>query len=382
MARKPPRLLDGRLPWAPMLLLSVACTSAGEDAQPPAALPSTPPNVGVTLSISHVCAWKRNASAYCWGRNGLRQLGHGAQSFSAQPGLVRFDKPILDMSVGAWAENGHSCAVTTAGDVYCWGNNGEGQVGGAPSLGVPTPRLVPLPDAAKSVALGGLHSCALLATGEVYCWGFARDSALGAGSSVIESEPNRVLDVDNAVAITSGSRHTCALLASRRARCWGNASTGGLGYGDFVQLHHGSYEVVTGVGDNRRPLSDIVQLSAAGDRTCAWVARGEIYCWGDSSHPAATQTPWTREVIGLRQVGAGCGVTGSNGVWCWSRISGGAGLVGQMEGAVWVEGTSELACVVTHDDEVHCRGSNSYGQLGDGMSEDRETFARVPGLAW
>lgn len=366
------------------LLLCTACSDGGGNAPYPPADPVAPPDVGVAVSVGHVCAWKRGGHAYCWGHNGAGQLGNGTETASALPVRIALDEPIADMSVGAWSLNGHSCAVTTTGDVYCWGLNDAGQAGLETHYyrGL-SPRRVALPAAATSVALGGRHSCALLVTGEVYCWGQGRDSALGTGSTSDSPEPGRVLDVSDAVAISSGGIHACAVLADGRARCWGNASTGGLGYGDFIQLHHGSYEVVTGIGANQRPLSDIVQLGAAADRSCAWVSSGDILCWGDRSMPSAERTDWARAMIGrVRQIGGACGLTTSGRAWCENSHPGSSGLGAEVEGAAWVEGTGALACIVTDDDQVHCLGRNDHGQLGDGTFEDRDTPAPVLGLEW
>ncbi|HPI41907.1 MAG TPA: hypothetical protein PLJ21_13950, partial [Pseudobdellovibrionaceae bacterium] len=54
----------------------------------------------------------------------------------------------------------HSCAITTTGRVYCWGNNSYGQLGDVSFL----PRFKPTPtqlDAdVKSISIGAAHTCA------------------------------------------------------------------------------------------------------------------------------------------------------------------------------------------------------------------------------
>lgn len=63
-----------------------------------------------------------------------------------------------------------TCALQD-GEVYCWGSNGEGALGG----GTTSTRLVPVPVAGlgpvAALAAGEQQSCALAVTGEVRCWG-------------------------------------------------------------------------------------------------------------------------------------------------------------------------------------------------------------------
>ncbi|MCS6857961.1 MAG: RTX toxin, partial [Sandaracinaceae bacterium] len=72
----------------------------------------------------------------------------------------------------------HACALLETGELRCWGNNREGQVGsgmaGTNQLR-PTPVLTssggPPLSGVVDVAAGYAHTCALLASGELRCWG-------------------------------------------------------------------------------------------------------------------------------------------------------------------------------------------------------------------
>ena len=65
----------------------------------------------------------------------------------------------------------HSCAVTTSNAVYCWGWNGEGQLGDNSSTLRETPVKVNGLPAIVSVSAGENFTCAISATGGLYCWG-------------------------------------------------------------------------------------------------------------------------------------------------------------------------------------------------------------------
>jgi alpha-tubulin suppressor-like RCC1 family protein len=71
----------------------------------------------------HTCA-RRGTTLWCWGSNGFGQLGDGTRTDRMAPGLVSLP-PILGMSAGAT----HTCAIGANGEVYCFGQNVDGQVG-------------------------------------------------------------------------------------------------------------------------------------------------------------------------------------------------------------------------------------------------------------
>lgn len=68
----------------------------------------------------------------------------------------------------------HTCALDAAGQAYCWGYNVSGRLGVGPTSGpylIPTAVLHPPGVTFAQLSAGGSHSCALTAAGEAYCWG-------------------------------------------------------------------------------------------------------------------------------------------------------------------------------------------------------------------
>jgi alpha-tubulin suppressor-like RCC1 family protein len=86
------------------------------------------------------------------------------------------------------------CAVTTGGNVNCWGNNLSGQLGtGNPKLGF-SASVTPASDLnnVTSIAAGARHACAL-GNGKVKCWGDNNSGQLGNGTQISSSVPVPVI---------------------------------------------------------------------------------------------------------------------------------------------------------------------------------------------
>lgn len=175
----------------------------------------------------------------CWGANSNGQLGATTSGGSAAPSPIAnlLTSGVTFVSGGAAAVDGnnasrHMCAVQD-GAAKCWGLNSKGQLGNNSTSGGPTPVVVQgLGTGVAAVTANGYHSCALTVAGGVKCWGANDKGQLGNPVAVESHVPVDVTGLTSGVkAITAGGYHTCAVLAIGKVKCWGLNDVGQLGGG-------------------------------------------------------------------------------------------------------------------------------------------------------
>lgn len=302
----------------------------------------------------------------------------------------------------------HTCALTSAGTVSCWGpSNGEGQLGNG-SIGrdyttYPS-RVVGLPDSITAITAGEYHTCALASDHTVWCWGLNEEGELGNQSTTSSGTPVKVKDLNNVIAIEAGDRITCAVVGasptatSGAAQCWGANDRHLLGDGSTVDYRL-TPQNVTGLS------SGVTSISLGLTHACATTVSGTAQCWGrglsgelGNGQQKNSRTPVAVRLTGVTMIAAGrggidsggetCAKTAAGPVWCWGSGYLGDGTKRTAVSMVKVTGLSsnvstitlgDIACAVDNG-AAKCWGPNSVRQLGDGTKTNRLTPTAVKGL--
>ena len=143
----------------------------------------------LSAGANHTCALTRAGVAYCWGYNGNGLLGNGTFALGTQPLEVKRPTGVTFASISAGAN--HNCALTNAGAAYCWGWNREGQIGDNTTTDRSTSVAVRMPAGVTfaSLSVGGDHTCARTRAGAAYCWGDNGNGQLGDGTDTSRITP-------------------------------------------------------------------------------------------------------------------------------------------------------------------------------------------------
>jgi alpha-tubulin suppressor-like RCC1 family protein len=143
------------------------------------------------------CGLTTRGQTYCWGDNSSDgELGDGTTTSSGVNGPQRVIGGIRFASFPVVSGEEHRCALTARGEAYCWGSNDSGQIGDGSGTGAATSELLAM---GPRRVIGGLRftsisvsedrSCALTSSGAAYCWGDNFDGALGDGTTT-DSDAN------------------------------------------------------------------------------------------------------------------------------------------------------------------------------------------------
>jgi hypothetical protein len=203
--------------------------------------------VELAVGSAHACARLTDGAVRCWGRNDVGQLGHGQALLGSPVPASLGDVVLGGEATQVVAGSTHTCARLTSGAIRCWGSGAHGRLGYGHTQTIgddETPAMagdVALGGEAIDVAAGLRHTCALLDDGELRCWGDAGQGQLGLPSPLRIGDDERPVDAEavdmgNAAvaAIFAGAlaEHTCATLDDGQLRCWGRNDRGqaGLGY--------------------------------------------------------------------------------------------------------------------------------------------------------
>lgn len=318
-----------------------------------------------TVSTGHfnMCSIESDGQARCWGDSEWGALGRSAfdnvDETVALPGVVDGGRQFVTINTSGTGNTGSTCALTTAGETWCWGAN-----------------------MSNALAIGSADVC-------------VNNNFNGNPPIACAKSPMRVQGVPAFVAITTGSdngqglSYACGLAATGAAYCWGSNSNGQLGIG-----------ASGGVVTPGTPVSGAVkftQISAMQTGVCALSVTGDVWCWGPGSQGQLANASLSTSNVPVRislpararSVSASgaraCAVLVSNEMWCWGVAFVNQSIASQYTPRIMPGGQSWLdvhlgvshGCGITLSTEAYCFGLGSLGRLGNGSVQSYATPQRV-----
>ncbi|CAL9767775.1 unnamed protein product [Musa acuminata subsp. burmannicoides] len=345
----------------------ISFSSGGADALLPKPLESN-----LVLDVHHVACGVRHAvlvtkqgEVFTWGEESGGRLGHGVGADVVQPRLLE-SLAICHADLVACGEF-HTCAVTTAGDLYTWGDgtHNAGLLGHGNDVSHWIPKRVSGPLEGLQVAYvncGTWHTALITSTGKLLTFGDGTFGALGHGSRESVTQPREVESLMGlkTIAVACGVWHTAAVVEVIVAQPGANASSGKLftwGDGDKYRLGHSDKE------PRLKPtcVASLIdynfhKLACGHSLTVGLTTSGQVFTMGSTV----------------------CGQLGN-------PQSDGK-LPCLVEDKLVGESVGEVACgsyhvaVLTIRGEVFTWGKGANGRLGHGDIEDRKTPTLVEAL--
>jgi uncharacterized repeat protein (TIGR01451 family) len=307
-------------------------------------LPAGTTVTALSTGVNHTLAVTSDGHVLAWGDNARGQLGDGTFTNSTTPVAVSLPAgtTVTAVSAGYW----HSLALTSDGRVLAWGWNFYGEVGDGTTTTRSTPVPVSLPagTTATAVSAGGYHSLALTSDGRVFGWGWSINGQVGDGGTTNRTTPvpAALPAGTTATAISAGQYHSLAVTSDGGVLAWGQNTYGQLGDGTTTQRNR---PVAVAL-----PAGTTVTAVAAGwEHSLALTSDGGVLAWGDNRYG---------------QLGDGTNTSSTTPV----AVALPAGTT-----VTAIAAGYEHSLALTPGGSVLAWGRNTFGQLGDGTTTDRNT---------
>ena len=151
---------------------NVSAGGSGRCAYAPLPVAGVPSSIKLASNGSTTCAITSSYTLWCWG-----YVGPVAGNAGQVPAAMPISTVATAVAVGSL---GGYCIISPAGDIYC------GSLGSAPAIVQGGLKFT-------DVSAGSDHACGIGAGGYLYCWGQNGSGQLGVGDSTARSLPTQVV---------------------------------------------------------------------------------------------------------------------------------------------------------------------------------------------
>lgn len=340
------------LATASLFFLTVSCTTtSSNDSDDDSEFETVTPRLAAALDHTAVLSNTGNVYTFGWGNYG--QLGHGDTNDRLIPTLIEHpnlsEKIVTDVAAG-W---NHVVLLTTDGEVFTFGRGDYGQLGHGDTSNRMIPTLIEhanLSGKTITTVATGLDQTILLADdGSVFTFGRGDLGALGHGDDQNKMVPT-ILDHENLSGKTiidiSGGSHTVLLASDGTVFTFGHGGYGQLGHGD-----ENNKNIPVPIEHDNISGKTITAVEAGIHHTILLANDGSVFTFGQGS---------------LGRLGHGD--TDSKLIPTLIEHP-------NLSDKIITNGTAGRfhTLLTASDGSVFTFGNATYGQLGHGDTDDRET---------
>ncbi len=382
-------LTDGRYAcWGDVIHSTIGLTDGLAAQVIPTVVPNFQNAKRIALGSYHGCIVNATDDLYCWGYNMMGSLANPIIKYSVNFSRASlFTEKARDVSVSEYT----TCATSTGGGAYCWGagddTTGDYQRGNYTAFQTQGGHQS-LKSDVVSLRMGFGLGCVIKTDKTAWCWGTNVLATANDATDSFYSLQAKQIYSGTVIDVSSGSNHVCVIAeADKNVYCKGKNTYGQLGDGTTTDSDVVFKRVLT--------LSNVKQISAGPEYTCAVTELGSVSCWGRGPNGQLgstvagnfTSTPISVSSLpSMSSVRVGrlhaCGIAGTTGfVYCWGDNSYGQignGTTGGVTAPTQVSSVSSAVrlavggaytYVNTAAGSGRCWGSNAYGQLGVGNNK-------------
>ncbi len=377
---------------------------------------------------NHVCGLTTGGQVKCWGYNGnAYEAGHPSLSNVTSPYLVDSTDTYKSITVGEY----NNCGITSFDKVKCWGSNWYGEQGNLDYNDSATPSFVDGDRDFKKVFFGGhdyssYYYCGITTSDLVYCWGYNGEGQMGIGEQYDDGMyqvPTSRPVISIAMSLDYYDMMTCFLYDNYEMECAGyedrasiasplykgttfqkiglpsgvssvnNEDVKNIGRrNNSCFIDKENHLVCNGSSGIRRPSSHTTFKKVIGD--CALSTDNLVYCWGNNtdnkfslkSNPSYVSNP-TVVLAGEKAKDFGysnndlCIITMSDQLKCFggSYVADGEVVLGSQKFLKLISDStySYICAIESINGSLFCYGNNNNGRLGDGNTTDLTGFTHI-----
>lgn len=344
---------------------------------------------------TYACGLTYEGQVFCWGDNTKGSLGDSTTTSHADPEPITTSSGTISslrfnsITNGTW---GSVCGITTAYDLYCWGNGDRGTLGQNNTTNYPYPRKVLNGANAAGkwlkVELLNYSACGMGATDSsgtsasiIYCWGQNTHRNLGNSSTTNSYTPVKAGVISSYTDFSGGSHHVCGTVSDGSLWCWGMRMPTNVTWYCTDPSPKATAEPLVSVcpGLGSRPIDNLMiapginlatvqEFSSSSDSGCLVYTNQEVGCFGANFKGQAGN-------------GVSCPATGTCNLAAPSSsvLKHGTATTLKVKTNTIVQGSYSVCAIEDTTDAAYCWGWGIYNQLGNNSESDRTAAYAVSG---